>query len=156
MSVRLRRTLLRFALAALWISAAVFLFRTYRGHTVLVDNKGAPDGSYAADDLVVVSLDGGKGVEFLRGDRDRMPVVGSRHTISVKTPGGATAESEFTLEFGVDVFMLSVPKMKAGIEPFVEPFVQLAPESRNDPADEEPIIDPTAPPAVDPLAPAAP
>ena len=156
MTVKFRRTMLRLALAALWIGLAVFLFRTYRGHTILVDNKEAAGGSFAADDLIVVSLDGGKGVEYLRGDRDRMPVTGTRHVIVVKTPGGATVEKEFELDFGVDVFMLSVPKMKAGIEPFVEPFVQLVPESRTDPADEVPIIDPTALPAVAPAAPASP
>jgi len=132
MTVIRRRIIIRSILALVWIGAAVLLFVNFRGHTILVDNKGADDGSYAAVDLMKVSLDGGKGVEFFKNDRDRFTVVGSRHRLGVQFVDGRPAvEQEFTLPLGIDVFILSVPKLIAGVEPFLEPFIQVR-ETRED------------------------
>lgn len=144
MNARSRRAALRLALSVLWVAAAAALFLNYRGHTVLVDNKDAPDGSRAASGVVKVVLDGGKPVEFFRGDRDKFAVVGARHRIRAETAGGsgAAAEKEFRLPVGADVFLLSVPKLLAGVEPFVEPFRTEAAPSRDE---EPPAADTGAP-----------
>jgi hypothetical protein len=119
-----RRTLLRSALIVAYVAIAVVLFIFNRGHTILVDNKADPAGSYAAFELMKVSMDGGKGMEFFRGDRDKFTVVGQRHRIRIEFPDGTPAfEGAFSVPLGGDLFLLSVPKMVAGIEPFIEPFV---------------------------------
>jgi hypothetical protein len=137
--VTLRRNGIRAALCVLWILAGVLLFVFNRGHTLLVDNRGAADGSYTAPDLISVSIDGGKGVEFFRNDRDRVTVAGIGHRIRIEfTDGREPIEGEFSLGLKDDMYLLSVPKMLAGIEPFVEPFF-VQQEVR--PADEEPEVD---------------
>jgi len=120
-----RRMLLRFALVVVYVALAVVLFVFNRGHTVLVDNKADPAGAYQAFELMKVSIDGGKGMEFLKGDRDKFTVVGQRHRIRIEFPDGSKPEFEgyFSVPLGGDLFLLSVPKMIAGIEPFIEPFV---------------------------------
>ncbi|QQO10404.1 DUF6672 family protein [Breznakiella homolactica] len=136
-SKSIRRTLIRGALVLLWIGLGVVTFIFARGHTLLVDNRNAEDGSYRAPDLIKVSVDGGKGLEFFRGDRDRFTVVGKKHTIRVEFSDGTPPfEGKFELPLENDMYMLSVPKMIRGIEPFVEIF-HTAPEPRRDDTEEE-------------------
>ncbi len=139
MNVKLRRIILRSGLAVVWIGVMVAIFLSDRGHTVFVDNKGTAigadgtSGSYEAVEFIKVSMDGGKGVEFFEGDRDRFPVVGSKHRIRVEfTDGRPPLEKEFRLPLMTDLFLLSVPKMIAGIDPFVEPFVMEIATSRTE------------------------
>ncbi|GAB1482107.1 hypothetical protein MASR2M78_09220 [Treponema sp.] len=115
--------MIRIALVGLWILLAAFLFVNNRGHTVLVDNKGAEDGSFIAVELMKVSMNGEKGVEFFKNDRDKFTVVGARQRIRIEfTDGSVPLEREYTLPIGIDMFILSVPKMIAGIDPFVEEY----------------------------------
>lgn len=131
MNVKLRRIILRSSLAVVWIGALVAIFLLDRGHTVFVDNKTVAAGGYEAVEFMKVSIDGGKGVEFFGGDRDRFPVVGARHKIKIEfTDGRPPLEKEFRLPLTIDLFLLSVPKMIAGVEPFVEPFVMEIATSR--------------------------
>ena len=124
MKIKTRRILLRSALLVVYVAIAVTLFVFNRGHTVLVDNKADPTGSYAAFDLMKVSIDGGKAVEFFKGDRDKFTVVGQRHRIRIGFSNGQPEfEGTFSVPLGGDLFLLSVPKMVAGMEPFIEPFV---------------------------------
>jgi len=120
-----RRILLRLALLVVYVALAVALFIFNRGHTVLVDNKGDPAGTFQAFELMKVSIDGGKGMEFFKGDRDKFTVVGQRHRIRIEFPDGSKPafEGRFIVPLGGDLFLLSVPKMVAGLEPFIEPFV---------------------------------
>ncbi|MDR2484529.1 MAG: hypothetical protein LBD55_03940 [Treponema sp.] len=138
-----RRLIIRGGLAILWIGLGVILFLLYRGHTVLVDNRPVETPSLRAPDLITVSIDGGAGLEFLRGDRDRFAVTGSRHRIRVESGGGAQPfEQQFTLPVKDDMYLLSIPKMLNRIEPFVEVF-KIAPEPPRDAEEELPDNDET-------------
>jgi len=53
-------------------------------------------------------------------------------------------EKKFTVPLGADMVLLSIPKLLAGVEPAVVPFV---PENEP-PAPEEPVVDPST--TVDP------
>jgi hypothetical protein len=134
MTRKRRRTCIRAALVLLWIGLGVLLFAVYRGHTLLVDNRNT-DGGPRAPDLITVSVDGGKGREFFRGDRDRFAVTGAHHRIRIEFGDGAPPfEREFSLPVRDDMYLLSVPKMLNEL-PFVEVF-HAAPEPRI-PEDEE-------------------
>jgi hypothetical protein len=121
---RLRRqTLLRAALAVLWIAGAVILFIFSRGHALLVDNRNLEEPALRAPETVVVYVDRQLGLEFYRGDRDRFQVAGINHSIYVEFADGTPPfETRFTLPIKDDMYILSIPKMIAGIEPFVEVF----------------------------------
>jgi hypothetical protein len=94
--------------------------------------------------MITVSIDGGKGVEFFRGDRERFSVTGSKHRINVDfTDGTPPFEGVFTVGIKDDMYLLSIPKMTHNIEPFIEVFrtvqEQRTPEPEELPADEEPF-----------------
>ncbi|MDR0389434.1 MAG: hypothetical protein LBH73_05145 [Spirochaetaceae bacterium] len=128
-----RRLIIRAAIAVLWIGLGALIFVLNRGHTLLVDNRNLEDTR--APDLIEVSVDSGRPLEFFRGDRDRFTVTGSRHRIKISfSDGTPDFTGTFTLPIRDDMYMLSVPKMINGIEPFVEVF-QSVPESR-DPAED--------------------
>lgn len=121
-NLRLRRILIRALLIALWIGLGFGIFFTNRGHTLLVDNKKAADGSYDAVDLMYVTIDKQKEMEFMDGDRDRFTVAGANHKIVIEfTDGRPPYEGGFKLPIKEDMYLLSVPKMLAGME-FIEPF----------------------------------
>jgi hypothetical protein len=131
-----RRTCIRVVLVFLWIGLGALLFVVYRGHTLLVDNRNTEDG-LRAPDPITVSVDGGKGLEFFRGDRDRFAVVGVRHRIRIEFSDGTPPfEQEFRLPIRDDMYILSVPRMLKDL-PFVEVF-HTAPEPRLPEEDELP------------------
>ena len=134
MTQKRRGNCIRAALVLLWIGLGALLFTVYRGHTLLVDNRNTDEG-LRAPDLITVSVDGGKGLEFFRGDRDRFTVAGARHRIRIEFGDGSPPfEREFSLPIRDDMYMLSVPRMLNDL-PFVEVF-HTAPEPRA-PEDEE-------------------
>jgi hypothetical protein len=120
-SIQKRRWLFRGTLALLWAALGVGIFIGYRGHTLLVDNKDQPNAP--APRLVAVTVDKGKSSEYALGDRDIVSVGGIKHRVTLEffdsTP---PVSAEFSLPLMQDMFILSVPKVIAGIEPFVEPF----------------------------------
>ena len=119
-----RRWAIRAALAAAYLALAVTLFVTGRGHTILVDNKADPAGAYPALKAAVVSIGRHKPMEFYPGDRDKFVVKGQRHRIKVKplAPGSREREVEFRLPLGQDMTLLSISKLMAGVEPWIEVF----------------------------------
>jgi hypothetical protein len=134
-----RRLLIRLALVLLWflLGAALFVFN--RGHTLLVDNRNLSEEGIRAPDKITVSLDGGSPLEFFRGDRDRYNLGGSNHRIRIEfADGTAPFEGTFKLPIKEDMYILSVPKMINGREPFVEVFHTVR-ENRA-PEEEEPIV----------------
>jgi hypothetical protein len=140
-----RRGILRAVLVAAWLGLGVLLFITGRGHTVLIDNRSIPDLSIQAPDLITVSVDGGPSLEFLRGDRDRLTLGGTKHRIRVNFSNGAPAfEGTFRLPLRGDTYILSIPRLIQGIEPAVEIFLT-APESRVPEEEELPAPNETAP-----------
>lgn len=120
-----RRWAIRGALAAVYLALAVTLFVTGKGHTILVDNKADPAGAYPALKAAVVSVGRQKPMEFYPGDRDKFVVKGQRHRIKVKplAPGAQDLEVEFRLPLGQDMTLLSISKLTAGVEPWIEVFV---------------------------------
>jgi hypothetical protein len=127
MKAHFRRKIMGAAAVFIWIGLGVIIFVNFRGHTLLVDNRDTDESR--APDLITVSVDGGKALEFFRGDRDRFAVAGARHRIRIEFSGGRPAfEREFSLPIRDDMYLLSVPKMLEDL-PFVEVF-HTAPEPR--------------------------
>lgn len=120
-----RRWAIRAVLAAAYLTLAVVLFVTGKGHTILVDNKADPAGAYPALKAAVVSIGRQKPMEFYPGDRDKFVVQGQRHRIKVKllAPGAQEREVEFRLPLGQDMTLLSISRLMAGVEPWIEVFV---------------------------------
>jgi hypothetical protein len=130
-TVNRRRLLIRLVLAVIWISLGVLLFVKNRGHTVLLDNKNIDTPQITAPGMIRVKVDKKNEMEFFRGDRDLVKVAGSRHKIRVEfSDGSAPFDAQFSLPLGPDMFLLSIPKMLNGIEPYIEVF-HTQPESRN-------------------------
>ncbi len=117
-----RRPFIRIVLILLWILLGVIIFFAGRGHTLLVDNQSAKDGSYKAFEMVNVTVDNQDDEEIWEGERIRLTVAGSKHRIFVEFDDGREpVEMEFELPIKEDMYLLSVPRMIAGMD-FVEPF----------------------------------
>ncbi|MDR2730588.1 MAG: hypothetical protein LBB81_06790 [Treponema sp.] len=126
-----RRVFIRLTLVIIWIITAFIIFIMYRGHTLLVDNKNIDDANIEAPDLIAVTVDRNKALDFFRGDRDRFEISGGTHRIYIKfTDGRPPFEAMFKLPLKPDMFLLSIPKMINGLEPWIEEFHTRA-ESRN-------------------------
>jgi hypothetical protein len=114
------RIIIRSALVALYVGLGALLFILFRGHTVLADNH---DAEHAAPDLITVSIDKGDGLAFFRGDRDRFAVTGGNHSITIEFSDGTPPfEGRFRLPIKDDTYILSIPRLLNGVEPFVEVF----------------------------------
>lgn len=121
-----RRWGIRAGLAVVYLATAVVLFITGKGHTILVDNKADPAGTYPAVRSAVVSINREKPMEFYPGDRDKFVVQGQKHKIRVKLlsgPGGEEREFEFSVPLSEDMTLLSLSKLMANVEPWTETFV---------------------------------
>ena len=131
--VRQRRLLIRAALAVLWIGLGVLLFVLNRGHSLLVDNHNVTAPELRAPDLIKITVDKGKPLEFFRGDRDIFDVGGGQHRIRVEFSDGKTPfETTFSLPLGPDMFLLSIPKMINNVEPYIEVFRSQQEQQRSD------------------------
>jgi hypothetical protein len=119
----IRRPLLRAVINLLWILLGVILFVNFRAHTLLVDNQSADDGSYEAFEMVNVTIDKFDDEEIWEDERIRiLGVAGSKHTIRVEFDDGREpVEMEFELPIKDDMYLLSVPRMVAGMD-FVDVF----------------------------------
>ncbi|MDR2210094.1 MAG: hypothetical protein LBO65_01305 [Spirochaetaceae bacterium] len=134
----MRRLTIRAILAVLWIGLGALIFVFNRGHTLLVDNRDPENPRHRAPDRIEVSVDSNRPLEFFRGDRDRFTVTGSKHRITIRfSDGTPDFTGTFILPIRDDMYILSIPKMINGIEPFVEVF-HTVPESRNPEDDEIP------------------
>jgi hypothetical protein len=121
---RSRRLLVRLGLAVLYAALIALVFVTGKGHTILVDNKDRPEG-FAAVDGILVSVDGREPLELYSGDRDMVKVKGQRHRVSIEpVAGGEKKTVELKVPMDGDMLLLSVPKLAAGRDDCLEPFVQ--------------------------------
>ncbi len=119
-----RRIAIRAVLVAAYIALAAVVFVLGKTHTVLVDNKDAGDGSVGAIDGVLVRVDRQEELELYAGDRDKAVVRGQSHTVTVEAiDGSAKVQKRIRVPLGEDVVLLSIPKLAAGIEPAMTPFV---------------------------------
>jgi len=136
-----RRMLIRLALVVVWIGLGVVLFVMNRGHTLLVDNRNVETPAIRAPDLIKVTVDKRNPLEFFRGDRDIFELGGGSHRIYIEFSDGTPPfEKRFKLPLGPDMFILSIPKMINGIDPYYEVFFTQQ-ESRSAEAEEEIIIE---------------
>lgn len=127
-----RKLISRLAVLVVYCGLIFLMALTGRSHTVLIDNKDAEDGtSYLAVDGMSVQIDRQESAEYYPGDRDKAVVKGQSHHIKVEIfADGTIVEKNFKVPFGQNMVLLSVPKMLAGIEPYIEPFsIQLEQES---------------------------
>lgn len=121
-NARFRRPFIRGVLVLLWVGLGVIIFLTGRAHTLLIDNQRAADGSYNAIRLAIVTIDNQNREEIAERERIRTTVAGTKHTIRVEfIDGRPPVEQKFELPIKEDMYMLSVPKMLAGLD-FVEVF----------------------------------
>lgn len=118
-----RKRIIRGVLVAVYICLMALMIFIGRRHTILIDNKDAQDGSYSAINGMEVSVDRLESVEYYPGDRDKALVQGQKHTIQIYTfDDNQTIEKTFTVPLWSDMMIISVPKLIAGIEPWIEPF----------------------------------
>ena len=118
-----RRLLLRFGLAVCWIALGIALFVLNRGHSLLLDNRNLSSPEIIAPDAIKVTVNRIKPFELGRGDRDIAELGGGEHRITVEfSDGKPPFEASFTLPLGPDMFILLIPKMINGIEPYIEEF----------------------------------
>lgn len=130
-----RRMLVRGILIVVYAGLMMVAFVFGKGHTVLLDNKDSEDGTVKAFEEVTVSVDGQEPIDFMSGDRDIAKVRAQWHSIEI-TVNGQKSVKKFTVPLGLETALLSIPKIVAGIEPALIPFVQ---------ADEPPPpVDPNA------------
>lgn len=152
-NVKSRRMFVRAGLLVVYVAVMALAFNLGKGHTVLLDNKDSEDGSVKAIESMTVSVNGGEPIEFMSGDRDIAKVRAQWHTIKIDI-NGQVVEKKFTVPLGQDMVLLSIPKLLAGQEPAVVPFVvENEPPPPEEPAVEDPAA--TTPEATAP-APAAP
>jgi hypothetical protein len=140
-----RKLIIRGVLILAWLLLGTLLFIFNRGHTLIVDNRNLQDLNIRAPDLITVSIDGSKPLEFLRGDRDRYNLGGINHRIRIEfSDGTAPFEGSFKLPLKDDMYLLSVPKLIHGIEPSLEVFHTVretrAPEEEELPSADEPFF----------------
>jgi hypothetical protein len=139
--VAARRLLVRAGLVVVYGLLVGFTFVLGKGHTLLIDNKDAAEGSVPAIDGILVSIDGRDALELYKADRDLVLLKGQRHRVVVESiSGGDKIEKSFRLPMDADMLLLSVPKLVAGVEPFIEVFVLR--DAFPSPGGEEPPLPP--------------
>ncbi|MDR2194018.1 MAG: hypothetical protein LBP19_06080 [Treponema sp.] len=130
-NMNMKKRAIRAALIGAYLALGCILFVSFRGHTLLIDNRDTETAT--APDRITVSVDKGEAVSFFKGDRDRFAVSGSEHTIRIEFGDGRPAfEGTISLPLKDDTYLLSIPRFLNG-EPCLEVF-KTAPEP---PPDEE-------------------
>lgn len=151
--VKSRRMVVRVALCAVYAALIAFMFTFGKGHTIIVDNKDTEDGKAKAFESVTVSVDGQEPMDLQSGDRDMAKVRGQGHMVQVTVKDQQKREVRIHVPLGEDVVLLSVPKLVAGLQPAVIPFVPV--EAPPPPDEPQPGANPAEPAAV-PGVPGAP
>jgi len=126
MSLQPRRLAARAVLIAALTGLLVFSFLSGKGHTILIDNKDAENGAVPAVDGVLVTINKMEELELYSGDRDMQKVKGQKHIVKIEIINDSVKiEKLITLPLMTEMMLLSVPKLAAGIEPFMEEFIPL-------------------------------
>lgn len=119
-----KKLLIRLALVAVYIGLLALMLITGKQHTILIDNKDAEDSSYQAVAGMSVQIDRMESAEYYPDDRDMAVVKGQAHKIKIEIfSEGKIIEKSFKVPYGQSMVLLSVPKMLANLEPWLEPFV---------------------------------
>lgn len=148
-TIRTRRLLVKAGLLALYVALTLFVFINGRSHTFLIDNKSLDDGAIPAMRRVKVYIDNQKPIELYARDRELLMVRGQGHRIRIETQDpAARLEAKFSVPFGNDMILISIPRMASGADDFWEQFIIHYERPTNDdappPTLEEPVpIEPT-------------
>ena len=160
-SFKNRSFVVRSLLVAVYIAVIIIMLTTGKRHTILIDNKDSEDGSVLAIDGMSVQIDNQEAWEYYPGDRDKAVVQGQRHKVRVEIlADGKIVEAAFRVPLNQDMVLLEVPKLIAGVEPYLKPFTALQ-EQASAPAVDTPQSiqfggDAVVPPDGSPDAPPAP
>jgi hypothetical protein len=120
---RSRRLIVRAALCVVYAGLAAVMFNYGKGHTLILDNKDAEDGSAKAIESLSISVDGQEPVDLQAGERDMAKIRGQGHKVEVTVKDGQKVENHITVPLTEDTLLLSIPKLMAGLKPAVIPFV---------------------------------
>ena len=121
--VRARRRLVRAACLVVYAGLIALVFNLGKGHTLILDNKDADDGSVKALESISVSVDGQDAIDLSAGDRDQAKVRGQGHVVEVTIKDGQKVTNRITVPLNKDMLLLSLPKLLAGAPDAVIPFV---------------------------------
>lgn len=116
-----RRWIIRSSCAVVYLALLVLLFVNGKGHVILIDNKDA--GAHAALEYVLVGVNGGEGVEYYAGDRDKASVKGQKHRLSIELEDGTKVEKSISVPLAEEMVLVSIPLLLADAEGSVVPFV---------------------------------
>jgi hypothetical protein len=123
-AIRNRRLVVKAGLLVLYVALTLFVFINGRSHTFLLDNKSLNDGAVPAMRRVKVFIDNQKPIELYARDRELLMVRGQGHRIRIETQDPANQlEAKFSVPFGDDMILISVPKMASGADDFWEQFI---------------------------------
>lgn len=126
MPAAVRRWLIRGVLVLLYIALAVAVFLSGRVHSLLVDNKAIEDAGLRAFNGVRVTIDDQPPQDLFPRDRVKFDVKGQSHRIKIEPMGGETVEKSFSIPVPEDSMVISLPKLVAGREDWMVPFVSEA------------------------------
>jgi len=152
-----RRRLVRLVLFVVYVGVIALVFNLGKGHTLILDNKDAEDGSVKASESLSVSVDGQEPLDLAAGERDQAKVQGQGHRVEITVKDGQKVERRITVPLSEDILLLSLPKLLAGVQPAVTVFVPLevaAPADDKEEGNSNAFTSPSAP--GEPAAPAVP
>jgi hypothetical protein len=123
--VKTRRLLVRLCLLAVYAGLIALVFHLGKGHTLILDNKDAEDGSVKAIESLSVSVDGQEPLDLNAGERDQAKVQGQGHRVEITVKDGQKVEKRITVPLSEDMLLVSLPRLLAGVQPAVTVFVPL-------------------------------
>ena len=160
-SFKNRSFVVRTILVLVYIAVLIIMLTTGKRHTILIDNKDSEDGSVLAIDGMSIQIDNQEASEYYPGDRDKAVVQGQKHKVRVEIlADGKVVETTFRVPLNQDMVLLEVPKLIAGVEPYLKPFTMLQEQASAPTVDTPQSIqfggDAVVPPDGSPDAPPAP
>ncbi len=139
-NLKTRRLVVRAVLIALYIGLTALVFVNGKGHTILIDNKDSDDGVYKAFEDVRVGIDAQEDSPYSAGDRGMAVVQGQRHRIVIdKGDGSPKIERTVQLPVNVDSVLVSLPKLVADAQPYMQPFATAAASSAPDDSEQSAV-----------------
>ncbi len=121
---RKRRLIVRSLLILVLLGLGAVSLVVGKGHTAVLDNmRPKTEGDPAAPRLVTIRLDDGEPVELTAGVRDLVLLMGQSHTYEVDWLNGQPPQQgEFSIPFSQEYILISIPRLKAGRDDWIEPF----------------------------------
>ena len=118
-----RRLFVRLGLVLVYAGLIAFVFVHGKGHTLILDNKDAEDGTVKAIESLSISVDGQDAIDLQAGDRDVAKIQGQSHRVQVTVKDSQMVEHRISVPLKEDTLLLSIPKLMAGAQPAVIKFV---------------------------------